>query len=108
MGSRPSATVADHAQSPTFHLNKPLRARRAVAKTELPGQSSGRSRKSRIGSIGVPAHGQNLIYEQGHWELRPGQRELRAAGVVVPIGPRAFEIIEVLVQSANELVTKDD
>jgi DNA-binding winged helix-turn-helix (wHTH) protein len=31
-----------------------------------------------------------------------------AGGVPVPIGARAFEIVEVLVRSANELVTKDD
>jgi predicted ATPase/DNA-binding winged helix-turn-helix (wHTH) protein/Tfp pilus assembly protein PilF len=33
---------------------------------------------------------------------------LLASGVAVPIGARAFEIIEVLVRSANELVTKTD
>jgi len=33
---------------------------------------------------------------------------LLACGVAVPIGLRAFEIIEVLVQSANKLVTKDE
>ena len=31
-----------------------------------------------------------------------------AQGVAVPVGARAFEIIEVLVQSANQLVTRDD
>jgi DNA-binding response OmpR family regulator len=36
------------------------------------------------------------------------RRELRARGVPVPIGGRAFEIIEVLVQPAGELVTKND
>jgi non-specific serine/threonine protein kinase len=36
------------------------------------------------------------------------RRELRARGVPVPIGGRAFEIVEVLVQSAGELVTKND
>jgi predicted ATPase/DNA-binding winged helix-turn-helix (wHTH) protein len=35
-------------------------------------------------------------------------RELRANGVPVPLGGRAFEIIEVLVHSAGDLVTKDD
>jgi DNA-binding winged helix-turn-helix (wHTH) protein len=40
--------------------------------------------------------------------MSPGRRELLARGVAVPIGARAFEIIEVLVRSANELVTKSD
>jgi predicted ATPase/DNA-binding winged helix-turn-helix (wHTH) protein len=50
----------------------------------------------------------NLVYEAGHWQVHLGRRELLASGVAVPIGARAFEIIEVLVQSANELVTKND
>jgi predicted ATPase/DNA-binding winged helix-turn-helix (wHTH) protein len=48
------------------------------------------------------------IYEHGEWQVHLGRRELLARGVAVPIGARAFEIIEVLVQSANELVTKQD
>src|SRR5471030_3241550 len=42
------------------------------------------------------------------WEVNVAKRELRAHGLVVPIGSRAFEIIETLVRSAGELVTKDD
>jgi non-specific serine/threonine protein kinase len=49
----------------------------------------------------------NLIYEFGQWQIHLGRRELRACGVPVSIGARAFEVMEVLVQSANELVTKD-
>jgi non-specific serine/threonine protein kinase len=37
-----------------------------------------------------------------------GRRGLLAGGVPVPIDDRAFEIIQVLAQSAKELVTKDD
>ncbi|HTF78645.1 MAG TPA: winged helix-turn-helix domain-containing protein, partial [Bradyrhizobium sp.] len=48
------------------------------------------------------------MYESGEWEVDLARRELRARGVPVPIGGRAFEIIEVLVQSAGELVTKND
>jgi predicted ATPase/DNA-binding winged helix-turn-helix (wHTH) protein len=48
------------------------------------------------------------VYESGEWEVDLARRELRARGVPVPIGGRAFEIIEVLVQSAGELVTKND
>jgi predicted ATPase/DNA-binding winged helix-turn-helix (wHTH) protein len=56
----------------------------------------------------VRAQGQQLVYELGEWEIDLARRELRARGVPVPIGGRAFEIIEVLVQSAGELVSKND
>ena len=36
------------------------------------------------------------------------RRELRTQGAPVPLGGRAFDIVEVLVQSAGELVTKDE
>jgi non-specific serine/threonine protein kinase len=49
-----------------------------------------------------------LVYESGEWEVDLARRELRARGVPVPIGGRTFEIIEVLVQAAGELVTKND
>jgi predicted ATPase/DNA-binding winged helix-turn-helix (wHTH) protein len=49
-----------------------------------------------------------FVYEAGSLEIDAGRRELRARGVPVPIGGRAFEIIEALVQSAGQLVTKDD
>lgn len=49
-----------------------------------------------------------LVYESGEWEVDLARRELRARGVPVPIGGRTFEIMEVLVQSAGELVTKKD
>src|SRR5258708_10467238 len=48
------------------------------------------------------------VYISGRWEVDVGQRELRAHGAPVPIGNRAFEIINVLVQSAGKLVSKDD
>src|ERR1700693_3775208 len=56
----------------------------------------------------VRAQGGQLVYESGEWEVDLARRELRARGMPVPIGGRAFEIIEVLVQSAGELVTKND
>src|SRR5882762_109705 len=56
----------------------------------------------------VRAQGRQLVYESGEWEVDLARRELRARGVPVPVGGRAFEIIEVLVQSAGELVTKSD
>jgi predicted ATPase/DNA-binding winged helix-turn-helix (wHTH) protein len=56
----------------------------------------------------VPAQDRRRVYESGEWEVDLARHELRAGGVPVPIGNRAFEIIEVLVQSAGELVTKND
>jgi predicted ATPase/DNA-binding winged helix-turn-helix (wHTH) protein len=47
-------------------------------------------------------------YESGAWEINLARRELRLRGKPVPLGGRAFDIIEVLIQSAGELVTKDD
>jgi predicted ATPase/DNA-binding winged helix-turn-helix (wHTH) protein len=49
-----------------------------------------------------------LVHESGTWELDLGRRELRARGAAVPIGGRAFEILAVLAQSAEDLVGKDD
>jgi predicted ATPase/DNA-binding winged helix-turn-helix (wHTH) protein len=48
------------------------------------------------------------VYEFGPWEIDLKRRELRAHRVPVPIGSRAFEIVEALVGSAGEFVTKDD
>src|ERR1700742_2987009 len=50
----------------------------------------------------------NLVYTHDQWEIDLGRRELRSHGIPVPLGGRAFEIVTVLVQSATELVTKDD
>jgi predicted ATPase/DNA-binding winged helix-turn-helix (wHTH) protein len=52
--------------------------------------------------------GLNLVYECGQWQVHLERRELLASGVAVPIGARAFEIIEILARSANALVTKSD
>src|SRR5271170_2127924 len=56
----------------------------------------------------VPVRQPRRVYESDEWEVDLARRELRAHGAAVPIGNRAFEIIEVLVQSAGELVTKND
>src|SRR5882724_7177837 len=53
-------------------------------------------------------HDRHLVYEFGGWEVDLARRELRARGVPVPLGSRAFEIFAVLIQSAGELVTKDE
>src|SRR3984957_15271098 len=56
----------------------------------------------------VPEASVNLVYAYEQWEIDLGRRELRSRGIAVPLGGRAFEIVTVLVQSATELVTKDD
>src|SRR5271167_3487872 len=48
------------------------------------------------------------VYASGQCEIDLARRELRVLGSPVPVGGRAFEIIEVLAQSAGELVTKDE
>jgi predicted ATPase/DNA-binding winged helix-turn-helix (wHTH) protein len=54
------------------------------------------------------AEGMRAVYASGECEIDLGRRELRVLGSPVPVGGRAFEIIEALAQSAGELVTKDD
>jgi predicted ATPase/DNA-binding winged helix-turn-helix (wHTH) protein len=56
----------------------------------------------------MPEPGRHLVYEFGRWQVDPGRRELRADGVPVRLGGRAFSILTVLVESAGELVTKDE
>ena len=48
-----------------------------------------------------------LDHASGDCQIDLARRELRVLGSPVPVGGRAFEIIEVLAQSAGELVTKD-
>ena len=50
----------------------------------------------------------SVVYTADRWRVDLHRRELRADGLLVPIGPRAFEIVEVLVRSAGKLVTKDE
>ncbi|WP_158932455.1 winged helix-turn-helix domain-containing protein [Acidisphaera sp. S103] len=48
------------------------------------------------------------VYASGECEIDLARRELRILGSPVPVGGRAFEIIEVLAESAGELVTKGE
>ncbi len=48
------------------------------------------------------------IFELGECEVDLARRELRVNGVAVPVGARAFEIVETLIRSYGELVTKND
>src|SRR5215472_6857907 len=56
----------------------------------------------------VPEQGQRPVYASNGWEIDLARRELRSAGVPVPLGGRAFEIVSVLVQADGELVSKND
>ena len=56
----------------------------------------------------MPAQRRQLGLDPGPWEVDRTRRELRTQGVPVPLGGRAFDIVEVLAQSAGELVTKDE
>jgi len=47
-------------------------------------------------------------YASGECEIDLTRRELRVHGASTPLGGRAFEIMELLVRSAGELVTKDE
>ena len=57
---------------------------------------------------GMPDESIRLVHASGECEIDLVSRELRVLGSPVPVGGRAFEIIEVLAQSAGELVTKDE
>jgi len=48
------------------------------------------------------------VYVSDGWEIDLGRRELRSNGLPVPLGSRAFEILELLVKSRGELVNKYD
>ena len=48
------------------------------------------------------------LYASGDCEIDVACRELRLRGAPVPLGGCAFEISQVLAQSAGELVTKDE
>ena len=49
-----------------------------------------------------------LVRPEGECEIDLVRRELRVLGSRVPVGGRAFEVIEALARSAGEVVTKDE
>ena len=49
-----------------------------------------------------------LVHASGECEIDLARRELRVLGSPVPVGGRAFEVIEVLARSAGEIVTKNE
>ena len=56
----------------------------------------------------MSAVGLRPVYASGDCEIDLGRRELRILGLPVPVGARAFEIVEILAEQAGELVTKDE
>jgi DNA-binding winged helix-turn-helix (wHTH) protein len=61
-----------------------------------------------VRATGAPSKSTRPIYASGECEVDLVRRELRVRGYPVPIGGRAFDLMEVLVRSAGELVTKDE
>jgi DNA-binding winged helix-turn-helix (wHTH) protein len=59
-------------------------------------------------TIQQQVEGARAVYASGECEIDLACRELRVLGSAVPIGARAFEILEVLARSAGKLVTKDE
>jgi non-specific serine/threonine protein kinase len=56
----------------------------------------------------MPADDRGLVYVSGDCEIDLGRRELRTRGSAVSLGSRAFDVVEMLVRSAGQLVTKDE
>ena len=54
-----------------------------------------------IGANSVPERSEAVAYSFKHWEIDLARRELRANGRSVPLGGRAFEILEVLARTAG-------
>jgi DNA-binding winged helix-turn-helix (wHTH) protein len=48
------------------------------------------------------------IYEFGEWRLDPAEHLLSRNGSGVPLGPKVFDTLLVLVENAGRLVTKDE
>src|SRR5580698_7065456 len=53
------------------------------------------------------AEGIRPVYASGDCEIDLARRELRILGSPVPLGGRAFEMIQLLAETAGDLVTKD-
>jgi DNA-binding winged helix-turn-helix (wHTH) protein len=58
--------------------------------------------------VDIPDGQTRLVHASGECEIDLARRELRVLGAAVPVGGRAFEVIEILALSAGELVTKNE
>jgi predicted ATPase/DNA-binding winged helix-turn-helix (wHTH) protein len=56
----------------------------------------------------MDAPGAQVVFSYSVWEVDAGRRELRSGGLPVPLNDRAFDILEVLVRSAGQLVGKNE
>ncbi len=56
----------------------------------------------------MPGQEHRPIYKFGAWEIDLARREMRLNGSPTEIGSRAFEIVEVLLQSTGDLIDKYD
>ena len=56
----------------------------------------------------MEAENSKTLFEYGVWQVDTARRELRSRGMRVPLGGRAFDIIEVLARSAGRLVSKQE
>jgi predicted ATPase/DNA-binding winged helix-turn-helix (wHTH) protein len=56
----------------------------------------------------VPPISDQSVYELGAWRIDVGRRELRLREAAVPVGGRAFDILEMLVRAQGNLVTKSE
>lgn len=54
----------------------------------------------------MPERDRRAIQASGGWEIDLDRRDLRSHGILVPLGSRAFEIVEILVRAAGDLVGK--
>ena len=50
----------------------------------------------------------NNLYEFGDFRLDPQNRVLRSSGAAVPLTPKAFDLLLMLVENAGRVVTKDE
>jgi DNA-binding winged helix-turn-helix (wHTH) protein len=48
------------------------------------------------------------VYEFGDWRLDPTEHLLLRNGSAVPLGPKVFDTLLVLVENAGRLITKDE
>src|SRR5262249_13974474 len=56
----------------------------------------------------MPGKDRPSVFRSNGCEIDLARRELRVQGAAMPLGSRAFEILELLVQSAGELVSKGE
>src|SRR5580704_15627663 len=56
----------------------------------------------------MPSSENTELYEFGPFRVDPSRETLLKAGVAVPLTPKTFQILLVLVRHGQEIVTKDD